>query len=59
MVAQNNICEIRIYLLTVLPYSYYLTMDHAINAPVHENDVVGGLNATDKSYLKEKNGTYW
>ena len=29
-------------------------MDRVINAPVHRNDVVNGLNATDKRYVREK-----
>ena len=29
-------------------------MDHAINAPDHLNNVVDGLNVTDKSYFKEQ-----
>ena len=40
--------------MTVLPFSYGITMDHAINAPGHENIVVNGLNAMDRRYLKEQ-----
>ena len=29
-------------------------MDRAINVPDHGNNVVNGINATDKNYLKEK-----
>ena len=29
-------------------------MDHAINAPVHKNNAIDGLNATEKRYLKGK-----
>ena len=29
-------------------------MDHAINSSGHGNNVVDGLNATDKQYLKNK-----
>ena len=29
-------------------------MDHAINAPGHENNAIDGLNATEKRYLKGK-----
>ena len=29
-------------------------MDHAINAPGHGDNIVDGLNATDKNYLKEQ-----
>ena len=38
--------------MTVLSYSYGIIMDRAINAPVHGNNVVDGLNTTDKHYLK-------
>ena len=40
--------------MTVLSYSYGITMDCAINAPVHRNNVVDVINVTDKHYLKEK-----
>ena len=29
-------------------------MDHAINAPGHGDNIVDGLNATDKNYLREQ-----
>ena len=29
-------------------------MDHAINAPGYGNNVVDGINAADKRYLKEQ-----
>ena len=45
-------CALAIYLMTVLSSSYGIIMDHAINAPCHGNNVVDGLNATDKNYLK-------
>ena len=41
-------------LITVLSYSYGITTDRAINAPVHRNNVVDVINVTDKRYLKEK-----
>ena len=34
-------------------------MDSAINAPCHGNNLVDGLNAMEKYYLKGGNGTYW
>ena len=40
--------------MTVLPSSYGIIMDRAINAPVNVNIVVDGLNATDKRFLNEK-----
>ena len=39
--------------MTVLSYSYGIIVYHAINAPGYVNNVVDGLNATDKLYLKE------
>ena len=38
--------------MTVLPYSYGIIMDLAINAPGHGNNVVHGLNATKTRYMK-------
>ena len=40
--------------MTVLSSSYGVIMDRAINAPVHGKNVVDGLNATNKRYLKGK-----
>ena len=40
--------------MTALSSSYCIIMDHAINAPGNGNIVVGGTNATDKNYLREK-----
>ena len=50
--AKQYMCALAIYLITVLSSSYGVIMDHAINAPGHGNNVVDGLNATDKHYLK-------
>ena len=49
---KQYMCALAIYLMTVLSYSYGIIMDHAINAPGHGNNVVDGLNAMDKIYLK-------
>ena len=38
--------------MTVLSSSYGIIMDRVINAPGHGNNVVYGLNAEDKRYLK-------
>ena len=38
----------------MLSSSYSIVFDHAINAPSHEKNVVGGLNAMYKRYLKEE-----
>ena len=40
--------------MTFLSSSYVIIMDCAINAPYHGNNVVDGLNATAKRYLKGK-----
>ena len=47
-------CDLDIYLTTVLSYPYGIITDHAINGPIHINNVVIGINATDKRYLKEQ-----
>ena len=40
--------------MTVLSSSYGIIMYHAINAPGHGKNLVGGLNAMYKCYLKEE-----
>ena len=45
-------CALTIYLMTVLSSSYGIIMYHAMNPPGHGKNVVDGLNATDKHYLK-------
>ena len=45
-------CALDIYLMTVLSSSYEIIMDCAINVPGHEKNVVDGLNAMGKHYLK-------
>ena len=45
-------CDLGIYLITVLSSSYGIIMYREINAPDHGNNVVDGINATDKLYLK-------
>ena len=47
-------CALDIYLITVLSSSYGIITDLTINAPGHGNNVVDGLNATEKRYLKGK-----
>ena len=47
-------CALVVYLMTVLTDSYGIIMGHKINAPGHGNNVIDGLNSTDKHYLKEK-----
>ena len=50
--AKKYRCALTIYLMTLLSSSYGIIMDHAMNPPGHGNNVVDGLNATDKNYLK-------
>ena len=50
--ATQYICDLVIYLMTVLSSSYGIITDLERNAPVNGNNVVDGLNETDKLYLK-------
>ena len=43
--AKKYMCSLDIYLMAMLSSSYGITMDCAINTPVHGNNVVDGLNA--------------
>ena len=52
--AKKYKCAFDIYLITVLSSSYGIIMDRAINALVHVNIFVDGINETDKLYLKEQ-----
>ena len=45
-------CALDMYLMTVLSSLYGVIMDREINALVQGNNVVNGLNATEKRYLK-------
>ena len=49
---KQYMCALVIYLMVVLSYSYSIIMDNAINEPGHGNNVVDGINATSKIYLK-------
>ena len=40
--------------MTVLSYLYAIIIDREINVPDYGNNIVYGLIATDKPYLKEK-----
>ena len=52
--AKQYMCALDVYLNTLLSSSYSIIMDKSINAPVHGNNFVDGLDATDKRYLKDK-----
>ena len=45
-------CDLTIYLMTMLSFSYGIITDHEINAPGYGNNVVDVLNETYKRYLK-------
>ena len=45
-------CALGFYLMTVLSSLYGIIMDSSINAPGNKNNVVDGINATEKCYLK-------
>jgi hypothetical protein len=47
-------CGNSIYLNSLLSSEHGITIDHAVNAPGHGKDIVDGLNATDKNFLKKK-----
>ena len=49
---KQYMCALVIYLMVVLSYSYSIIMDNSINEPGHGNNVVDGINATSKIYLK-------
>ena len=50
--ANQYMCALDIYLMTLLSFSYGIIMDLDINTIGHGNNVVDGLNSTDKRYLK-------
>ena len=52
VVPEKYRCALDMYLITVISSSYGIIMDCAINVPGHGNNVVGGLNTTNKCYLK-------
>ena len=43
-----------IYVITVLSSLYGIIMDREIKVPGNGKNVVDGINATDKHYLKEQ-----
>ena len=47
-------CALSTYLMTVLSSPYVIITDISINSPGHGNNVVDGLNAKYKLYLKGK-----
>lgn len=51
--AKQYRCWNAIYLLSLLASIHSVVVDRAIKAPGHGKDIVDGLNATDKRYLRE------
>eukprot|EP00966_Prymnesium_polylepis_P105434 2441600-Prymnesium_polylepis.1 len=47
-------CGTALYLLSILASAFGITIDRAIGAPGHGKDIVDGLNATDKVFLRKK-----
>eukprot|EP00966_Prymnesium_polylepis_P017924 413578-Prymnesium_polylepis.1 len=46
-------CGTAMYLLSILASKYGIVIDRAIGAPGHGKDIVDGLNATDKVFLRK------
>ena len=51
-------CALFIYLMTVLLCSYGIIWVLATNVPGYGNNVVDGINATEKTLFEGKNGYY-
>ena len=51
---KQYMCDLAIYLMTMLSSSYDIITDCAINAPGHIKNVVDVINTTEKHYLKEQ-----
>ena len=50
--AKQYMCDLDKYLMTVFSSSYGIITDRTINATGHGKNVVDGLNAMEKPYLK-------
>ena len=50
--SNQYICDLAIYLMTVLSSLYGIIMDRVINEPGHGKNVVDELNSTEKRHLK-------
>ena len=51
--AKQYRCATALHLLTMLSVKHNITIDRAVAAPGHGKDLIDGLNAVDKMYLKE------
>ena len=47
-------CGNALFYLTVLAHKFRITIDRAIAAPGHGKSIIDGLNAVDKTHLKQK-----
>jgi hypothetical protein len=47
-------CGTALYLLSLLASPIHVVIDRVMGAPGHGKDIVDGLNATDKRFLKDK-----
>ena len=52
--ANQYVCDLAIYLMTVLSSSYSIIMDCANNAPGHGKNIFDGLNEMTKRHLEGK-----
>ena len=51
--AKQYCCALALYLLSMVASTFGIVIDRGIGAPGHGKDVVDGLNACDKRYLRE------
>eukprot|EP00957_Ditylum_brightwellii_P148177 11282311-Ditylum_brightwellii.AAC.1 len=51
--AKQYKCATAMYLLLLTSVRFNIVIDRAVGAPGHGQDIVDGLNATDKLFLKE------
>jgi hypothetical protein len=51
--AKQYRCATALHLLSMLSVKHNITIDRAVAAPGHGKDLIDGLNAVDKMYLKE------
>ena len=52
--AKQCMCDLTIYLMTVLSSSYGIIMDRTIHTPGNRENIIDRINATDGLYLKAK-----
>ena len=52
MAVRSTIDVPHIFLFSMLSQSYYVIIDHGVNAPEYGREVVDGLNATEKNIFQ-------